>query len=428
MNHSLSHLSPPISCDRRRFLSHVAGLAALAAPATTFTQSLLANAADLRKRHKAAILLWMGGGPSTMDIWDLKPGQATGGPFKQISTSADGIAISEHMPLTAQQMHHLSIVRSMSTREADHQRGRYYMHTGFVPNPNVEHPGYGSIISHELADKLESLEIPPFVSVGGGSVGPGFLGTTWAPFVVDANGTVKNVDQGVGQQRFQQRLDMLAAVEKRFIKEGRGGLPEDHSKVVSKAVRLMTSPQMEAFKVANEPAKVRERYGESNFGRGCLMARRLVEIGVPFVEVNLGGWDNHSDIFGTLADRKLPELDKAMSALVSDLADRGLLDDTAIIWMGEFSRTPTINGNGGRDHWARSWSTVVGGAGFKRGVVVGETSVDGREVVSEPYSSQDVMASVLQAIGIPLKTTFRAKNGRPMKIANGGQAIPGLFS
>jgi uncharacterized protein (DUF1501 family) len=158
------------------------------------------------------------------------------------------------------------------------------------------------------------------------------------------------------------------------------------------------------------------------------MARRLVEVGVPFVEVNLGGWDNHSDIFGTLADRKLPELDKAMSALVSDLADRGLLDDTAIIWMGEFSRTPTINGNGGRDHWARSWSVVVGGAGFKRGVVVGETSADGREVVSEPYSSQDVMASVLRAIGIPLETTFRAKNGRPMKIANGGQAIPGLFS
>lgn len=428
MNHPTSHLSLPMSCDRRHFLSHVASLATFTASASLFTQSLLANAADLKKRHKAAILLWMGGGPSTMDIWDLKPGQPTGGPFKQISTSADGIAISEHMPLTAQQMHHLSIVRSMSTREADHQRGRYYMHTGFVPNPNVEHPSYGSVVAHELADKLDSLEIPPFVSVGGGSVGPGFLGTAWAPFVVDANGTVKNADTDVGQQRFQQRLEMLAAIEKRFIKEGRGGLPEDHSKVVSKAVRLMTSPQMDAFKVANEPAKVQDRYGRSAFGRGCLMARRLVEIGVPFVEVNLGGWDNHSDIFGTLADRKLPELDKAMSALLSDLADRGLLDDTAIIWMGEFSRTPNINGNGGRDHWARSWSTVVGGAGFKRGVVVGETSVDGREVVSEPYSSQDVMASVLKAIGIPLNTTFRAKNGRPMKIANGGQAIPELFS
>jgi len=170
--------------SRRNFLSHLGGLAALSTPFASFTNSLLANAKELKKQHKSAILLWMGGGPSTMDIWDLKPGQATGGPFQQISTSVDGIAISEHMPMTAKQMHHLAIVRSMSTREADHQRGRYYMHTGFVPNPNVEHPGYGSLIAHELATAVPSLEIPPFVSVGGGSVGPGFLGTSWAPFVV----------------------------------------------------------------------------------------------------------------------------------------------------------------------------------------------------------------------------------------------------
>ena len=158
------------------------------------------------------------------------------------------------------------------------------------------------------------------------------------------------------------------------------------------------------------------------------MARRLVEAGVPFVEVDLGGWDNHNDIFNVLADRKLPELDKAMSALVSDLADRGMLDDTAIIWMGEFSRTPNINGNGGRDHWARSWSVVVGGAGFNRGMTVGETSSDGKEVVTDPYTSQDVMASVLHSLGISLEKTFTAKNGRPMKIANSGRLIKELFS
>lgn len=427
ISHSTAHPTAA-GLQRRHFLSHLAGLAALAAPASCFTRSLLANAADLKKRHKSAILLWMGGGPSTMDIWDLKPGQATGGPFKQISTSADGVAISEHMPLTAQQMHHLAIVRSMSTREADHQRGRYYMHTGFVPNPNVEHPGYGSVIAHELADAIETLEIPPFVSVGGGSVGSGFLGTAWDPFVVNADGQVRNLEMGIEPQRLAERLRMLAAVEDRFIGESRGGLPSDHRKVVEKTVRLMTSSQLDAFNVAQEPAGVRERYGENNFGRGCLMARRLVEAGVPFIEVNLGGWDNHSDIFPTLADRKLPELDRAMSGLVADLADRGLLDDTAIIWMGEFSRTPTINGNGGRDHWARSWSVVVGGAGFKRGVAVGETSADGRDVVSEPFSSQDLMASVLQALGIPLETTYRAKNGRPMKIANGGRVISELLS
>jgi uncharacterized protein (DUF1501 family) len=316
----------------------------------------------------------------------------------------------------------------MSTREADHMRGRYYMHTGYVPNPNVEHPGYGSVIAHELVSQVPDLEIPPFVSVGGGSVGPGFLGMTWAPFTVDSNGNVRNLDMGIDPARLQQRMAMLETIEKKFIGEKRGGSADDHMKVLDKTVKLMTSQQMSAFKVAQEPKDVQDKYGTTGFGKGCLMARRLVEMGVPFVEVDLGGWDNHANIFTTLQNQKLPELDKAMSALVSDLADRGMLEDTVVMWMGEFSRTPNINGGGGRDHWARSWSVVVGGGGFKRGVAVGETSSDGKEVVSEPYTSQDLMASTLKALGISLETTFTAKNGRPMKIANSGKVIKELFA
>jgi hypothetical protein len=428
----------PAGMSRRHFLQHLAGAAAMAGPAAAFTSTLLAQANQLKRRNKAAILLWMGGGPSTIDLWDLKPGAPTGGQFAPISTSAEGIQICEHLPMMARQMHHMSIVRSMSTREADHGRGRYYMHTGYVPNPNIEHPSYGAVIAHELWDQVKDhLEIPPFVSVGGGSEGPGFLGMTWAPFVVGSNGDVRNLDMQMDANRVVLRQQMLRGLETQFAAqiaghprkaESHGGLANDHIKVVDKTWNLMTSKQMGAFKVDQEPQAVRERYGNTGFGRGCLMARRLVEIGVPFVEVDLGGWDNHGGIFPTLQNQKLPELDRAMSALVEDLAQRGMLDDTAIVWMGEFGRTPRINGGAGRDHWARSWSVVVGGAGFQRGVIVGQTNADGTEVESEPFTSQDLMASVVRSLGISLETTFTSRSGRPMKIANSGKLINELLA
>jgi hypothetical protein len=427
----------PRGMTRRHFLEHLAGAAAMTGPASAFTGSLMANAQELKRRNKAAILLWMGGGPSTIDLWDLKPDAPTGGQFKPTSTSADGVQICEHLPMVAQQMHHLSIVRSMSTREADHDRGRYYMHTGYVPNPDIEHPSYGAVVAHELWDQVKDhLEIPPFVSIGGGSEGPGFLGTTWAPFVVGSNGDVRHLNMHLERHRVALRLQMLRGLETQFAAqiagnarqaEARGGLATDHIKVVDKAWNLMTSQQMAAFKVDQEPQAVRERYGNTGFGRGCLIARRLVEVGVPFVEVDLGGWDNHGGIFPTLQNDKLPELDRGMSALIEDLAQRGRLDDTAIVWMGEFGRTPRINGGAGRDHWARSWSVVVGGAGFKRGVVVGQTNSDGTEVLTEPFTSQDLMASVLKSLGISLETTFTSRSGRPMKIANSGKVIQELF-
>ena len=418
--------STPTGMSRRHFMSHLTGASAMTMPALAMGNTLLANAEDLKRRRKSAILLWMGGGPSTMDIWDLKPGAPTGGPFRPIATSGDA-QISEHMPLMAKQMHNMAIIRSMSTREADHGRGRYYMHTGYVPNPNIEHPSYGAVLSHQLNHQRPELEIPPFVTVGGGSVGPGFLGMAWAPFSVNSNGQVRNLQMGLEDQRLYQRMYALDLIESGFINQRRGSAASDHQKILKKTLNLMTSSQMDSFKVASEPEDVKERYGNTNFGRGCLMARRLVEQGVPFIEVGLGGWDNHNNIHATLRDTKLPELDQAMSALTEDLEQRGLLEDTAIIWMGEFSRTPRINGNAGRDHWARSWSVVVGGGGMNGGIAVGETNSDGTRVETEPYTSQDVMASVCKALGISLGTTFTSNNGRPMKIANSGKVIKELF-
>ncbi|MCP4097072.1 MAG: DUF1501 domain-containing protein [Mariniblastus sp.] len=417
----------PQGMNRRHFMRHLAGASAMTGTALALGNTLKASTKQLKKNKKAAILLWMGGGPSTMDIWDLKPGSNNGGPFRPISTAGD-VQICEHMPMMAKNMDKLSIVRSMSTREADHMRGRYYMHTGYVPNPNVKHPGYGSVIAHELSATREDLEIPPFVSVGGNSEGPGFLGMAWAPFSVNSNGQVRNLDMGIEPDRLTQRMQALKMMESGFIDSNRGIAAGEHAKVLSKTLSLMTSEQMKAFKVMQEPEDVQERYGQTNFGRGCLMARRLVESGVPFVEVGLGGWDNHQNIFQTLENTKLPELDRGMSALMEDLAARDMLDDVAVIWMGEFSRTPRINGNTGRDHWARSWSAVVGGAGMNSGIAVGATNEDGTSVVGPSQSSEDLMATVCHSLGISLETTFTSQSGRPMKIANGGKVIKELVS
>jgi len=412
--------------SRRHFMRHLAGASALAMPAFALTRTLRVEAKTLSRDHKSAILLWLGGGPPSIDMWDMKPGAPTAGQFKPINTTGD-VQICERMPQLAQQMKHLSIVRSMSTREADHDRGRYYMHTGFVPVASVEHPGYGSVVAKEMERKVSELEIPPFVSIGGASEGPGFLGMAYAPFQVDANGQIRDAEMNVQWQRMHDRMKLLAALEKRFIDENRGSAAEEHAKVLGKTRDLLTSEQMNAFKVRSEPRDMIEKYGDNNFGRGCLMARRLVEVGVPFVEVNSSGWDLHQNCFTSL-ETKLPELDKAFSALIDDLNQRGLLASTVVLCMGEFGRTPRVNGQAGRDHFARAWSVVLGGAAIRGGRAIGHTNADGTSVESEPYTSEDLMATVCQALGISLQTTYQTKSGRPMKIANGGRVIQELFA
>jgi len=411
--------------SRRHFLRHLAGASTLALPAFALTSTLRAHAESLSRSHKSAILVWLGGGPPTIDMWDLKPGAPTSGPFKPIVTRGD-LQICELLPQLAQQMHHLSVVRSMSTREADHDRGRYYMHTGFVPNPSVDYPSYGAVVAHELEGQAWELEIPPFVSIGGATEGPGFLGMSYAPFQVDPNGRVRNTEMSVPWQRMMDRMKLLEVLEGRFINERRGNAAEEHAKVLAKTRDLLSSDQMAAFNVRSEPQPMQQRYGDTSFGRSCLMARRLVEVGVPFVEVNFGGWDLHQGAFDTL-NTKLPELDLGLSALVEDLDQRGLLSSTVILCMGEFGRTPRINGNAGRDHFARAWSVLLGGAAIQGGRAIGQTNADGTAVITDPYSSEDLMATVCQALGISLQTTFTTPSGRPIQIAGGGRVIGDLF-
>jgi hypothetical protein len=316
------------------------------------------------------------------------------------------------------------------------------MHTAYVPNPTVVHPTFGSVVSYELGTKRKELEIPSFISIGGPSMGPGFLGMMHSPFVVGSDGQINNASMGqLSDNRLRQRLDMLGVIEEDYIRSNRGRTGQDHADVYKRAVNLMTSKQMDAFKIQDEKPETVALYAgtganaaggrmgmgaRNQFGTGCLMARRLVEAGVPFVEVDLGGWDLHNQVFDRLKNQQLPPLDRAIAGLTTDLEQRGLLKDTVIVWMGEFGRTPRINQDVGRDHWAASWSVMVGGGGLKGGVAVGATDKDGTSVDGTAYQPGDIWATVAYALGIPLDTVHTSSRGRPMKLANGGTPIKEL--
>ena len=407
--------------NRRHFIEHAGGLASLTAASSLFGQNIVDNRKNLVKNEKGAILIWLNGGPPTIDMWDVKFGAPTGGPTRPISTTGD-FQINELMPELAKQGKDFSIVRSMATREADHMRGRYYMHTGFKPNPNMKHPSMGSVISYELSQDRDYLEIPPFFSISTGSIGGGFLGSAWNPFVVSSNGQVRNLGDSVDTERMQA----LAAIETGFVKRSNSDMAKSHMKMLQQTFRLNTSPQMKALKPTDEPQNVIDAYGETGFGKGALMARRLLQTGVPFVELGFGGWDLHQNTHETLST-KLPELDKVVSTLMLDLKRLDMWDNTAIVMMGEFGRTPRINQNAGRDHWARSWSAFVSGGLVQGGQAIGSTSDDGTEITSDLiYSAEDLMMTICKSLGIDTEKSYTAKNGRPMKIANNGKIIESL--
>jgi len=429
----------PSEMNRRHYFRHLAA-AAIASPGAMFMNALHAQAAQAKKGTKRCILLWMSGGPSHLDTWDLKPGTANGGPFQPIETAAPGVLISPHLPTIARQMKHVSILRSLDSREGSHERGTYLMHTGNLPVPTIEHPGFGSILSYELGSKLGEFPLPTCIAINGGGHGPGFLGMSHAPFVIgNPGGPIENmnlpgslrlggspVEARVAQLRAMQREAMWSEVEGRFRKS-RDLAAADHATVYQKTKLLLNSPLTAVFDLKDEPDAIKAAYGDNNFGRGCLLARRLVEKGVPFVEVQLGGWDTHNANFDALQNNLHPTLDKGMGTLIGDLADRGLLNDTLVVWMGEFGRTPRINQDAGRDHWGRCWSIAMAGGGIKGGQAIGSTSADGMEIADKPLKVMDIVATMSKAMGLNLDTVYTTPNGRPSKLVDGGAPIAELF-
>jgi hypothetical protein len=408
----------------------------------------LATAAENDPRRKrSCILLWMNGGPSQMDTFDLKPGHANGGPFRETRTSVPGIHISEHLPRIARHMDHMAIIRSMKTREADHGRATYQMRTGRPPGLGgpIQYPSLGALVAKELGDP--NSELPNFVSIGPfrflspGAFGPGFLGPQYAPLVVGENSAfrqgpfpddalrVQNLSRpaGIAAQRDDNRAGLLAGMEEEFLADRPCEAALRHQAAYQRALRLMRSTAATAFHLEQEPRTLREAYGQNLFGQGCLLARRLVERGVPFVEVTLStaegvggvGWDTHQNNFEFV--RRLSQaLDAGWSTLMADLQSRDLLDSTLIVWMGEFGRTPRINQQGGRDHWANSWSTVLAGGGIRGGSVVGRTSPDGSEVTDRPVPVPDLLATICLAMGIDPRRQNRSNVGRPIRIVEPG--------
>jgi hypothetical protein len=415
---------------RRHFLGHLR-TTALALPAMHFFSALEAQAQAGKKPAKRMILLWMGGGPSQLDTWDLKPeSEKNGGEFKPIETTAPGVLISEHLPKVAKQMKHLAILRSLNSKEGNHDRGTYMMHTGYAPNPTVVHPAFGSVLSYELGAKLgEDFPLPHCIAINSPGEGAGFLGMAHTPFFIqNPTAPIANMTppRGVNPARQERRLAMLGASLNDFGAV-RKGATADHKAVYNKTIKMMNSKYTDALRLDGVPDRVRDAYGRNSFGQGCLMARNLVEAGVTYVEVSLGGWDNHADIFQTLSGNLLPQLDQAMGALVEDLARSGLLEHTLVVWMGEFGRTPRINQTTGRDHWPRSWSVVMGGAGIKGGQAVGATDKDGIDVIDRELGVMDVVATMCRALGVDLDTEYTTPRGRPYKVVDGGKPISELF-
>jgi hypothetical protein len=399
--------------------------------------ALAANVAQ-KKQDRACILLWMGGGPSQLDTFDPKPDHKNGGPVKAIKTAVPGIQISEYLPKLAQQTKDMAIFRGMTSKEGDHGRATQLMMTGYRPSEAVRYPALGSLIAERLG-KADS-ELPNFVSVSpyrfGGIGGPGFLGPKYSSLNVSGNSsdpmaranlTVENMlpPAHVDEASMKSRLDLLRFMQREFTTKVAGDAAAAHQANYDRAIRMMETQGRSAFKLDEEPNKLRDAYGRSRFGQGCLLARRLVERGVPFVEValtsagNQFGWDTHTDNFNQVKGL-CDVLDPAWSTLLTDLKDRGMLETTTVVWMGEFGRTPVINGTNGRDHFPAAWSTVLAGGGIKGGQVVGDTGKSGMKVEDRAVTVKDFYATICEALKIDHSHENISNEGRPIAIVESG--------
>ncbi len=397
-----------------------------------------------RRRANSVIMIWLSGGPATIDMWDLKPEAPTGirGEFRPIATSADGVQISEHLPLTARVTDRCTIVRSLAHTIPSHGPATVFMTTGNRPTPALQYPSLGSLVTRLMP---AAPGVPPFISFSemrNGAAGlAGYLGTAYNPFIVEGVGAgarnatnlrVRGITLPTGftLEQLQSRDRLLQQFDHGLAEIDRNAdLVEGLDAFHQQALDILRSDRTRtAFNLGLETDQLRARYGNSPFGLGALAARRLVEAGVRFVTVSLGGWDTHGQNFNALRTRLLPQLDQTLSALIEDLDDRGLLESTVVYCAGEFGRTPRINNNAGRDHWARSMAVLLAGGGFRRGYAHGTTDSQGMAPATEPCTPDDVSATIFDCLGLDPHQELQTPTGRPIQLFREGRVVSRLLA
>lgn len=418
-NEQLTSLHDHLQLHRRALLG--CGAVAASGWLTGLSHHLARAAADTAPGAppRSLIILWLQGGPSQLETFDPHPDTMIAGGTKATPTAAPGVQLAAGYPLLAEQMQSVALVRSMVSAEGDHERGTYLAKTGYRPDPVTNHPTAGAIVCHQLP--LGATEIPRHVSIlpGQWPNWGGYLGDSYNAFKTpDPRHDVPDIKSRVGRPRLEKRLADLNVVERAFAVGRESQVDRTHHRdTIEQACRMMASAQIAAFRVEDEPLELRSRYGDTPFGRGCLAARRLTEVGVRCVEVTLGGWDTHIDNHGghnTLA----PTLDAALSALLSDLRERQQLDNTLVLCAGEFGRTPAINRLSGRDHWPHGFSVALAGCGIRGGTVVGQTDPEGDRKVANPKTFAELNATMLTALGIDPRLELISPAQRPIRLAD----------
>ncbi len=391
--------------------SHLSRRAFLKGAAVTGTGLILPNwgglahartaAEEVIKNKKRCILLWMNGGASQIDTFDMKSGRTTGGPFRPIQSKVTGLQVCEYLPKMAAIADKLAVIRSMKTQSPDHPDGIYHMHTCYKMSERTPHPEIGSVIAKFNGNP--DSDLPSFVRMGStGNGGAGYLGPKYEPFGLGRDGRMPYFTTSyLKEEADKKRADLFRLVEDEFAVDHKATPYESHRVAKERAWRLLKAKGV--FDTSKDWPAAKERYGDTEIGRGCFLARKLVEAGIPFVEVGQENYDSHADNF-VCHKGNMQCLDPAWSTLLIDLEDRGLLQDTLVIWMGEVGRTPSINNRAGRDHFINAWTIVLAGGGIRGGQVFGATDADGRTVKDNPVSEGDLFATIYKTLGIDYRT------------------------